>query len=511
MTALVFASLLAAAATPGPVLVLPPEPPASRAEPWVGEAVADTVSRDMAVLGVPVVERADRMRALAALEIPAVALTRATSIRLAEALAADRLVTGTYDVKDDSITVALRLLDVERGTLSAPLVATGPLATVADLVHGLAYDVALAGPARPRLTREEFLAQRVEVPFEAFKAYGAALGARDPQTRVRLLRKALAAAPQHHPARLALGQILLEQREFTAAHDVLARVPAEAPLARTARFLQGVALLEIGRYREATRLYASLVETLPTPAALNNHALGLLRDPGATSHASDVLKKAVEMEPNGVDLVFNLAWALLSEGQADEAVGHLKALTRLAPLDRHTRVVLTWALRKAGRVAEADQEWKAVQALAPGYESLAAPDLSRRFERILPSERPFSLGPESRSDAEVAAALLVRGQRLLDTGDLAGALQEANRAAYLDPLSVRIHLLLARVHRGRGDRERALSEFRAALWNADDAAVRVEVAQLLRDMGRVAESRTEAEKALKLAPGNEAARKLAAP
>ena len=38
--------------------------------------------------------------------------------------------------------------------------------------------------------------------------------------------------------------------------------------------------------------------------------------------------------------------------------------------------------------------------------------------------------------------------------------------------------------------------------------VRVEVAQLLRDLGRVAESRVEAEKALKLEPDNEAARKL---
>ncbi len=48
-----------------------------------------------------------------------------------------------------------------------------------------------------------------------------------------------------------------------------------------------------------------------------------------------------------------------------------------------------------------------------------------------------------------------------------------------------------------------------ALWSEDDAAVRVEVAGLLREMGRPAESRAEAAGALALAPGNEAARKLA--
>ena len=50
-----------------------------------------------------------------------------------------------------------------------------------------------------------------------------------------------------------------------------------------------------------------------------------------------------------------------------------------------------------------------------------------------------------------------------------------------------------------------------ALWSEDDAAVRVEVAGLLREMGRPAEARAEAARALALAPGNEAARKLAAP
>jgi tetratricopeptide (TPR) repeat protein len=183
----------------------------------------------------------------------------------------------------------------------------------------------------------------------------------------------------------------------------------------------------------------------------------------------------------------------------------------VVPLDKHTRVVLTWALRRAGREAEADREWQAVLALAPGYESQLAPDLSRRFERIMRSERPFELARESRSDAQVAAALFLKAQRLLDSGDSAGALSEATRAGYLDPYNRAIHLLLARLHRTRGDGEKALNEFRMALWSEDDAGVRVEVAALLREMGRPAESRAEAARALALAPANEAARKLAAP
>jgi tetratricopeptide (TPR) repeat protein len=172
-------------------------------------------------------------------------------------------------------------------------------------------------------------------------------------------------------------------------------------------------------------------------------------------------------------------------------------------------VVLVWALRRAGREQEADRQWQAVVALAPVYETLGVPDLSRRFERIQRSERPFELARESRSDTEVAAALYMKAQRLFDGGDAATALAEATRAGYLDPYNRSIHLLLARLHRTHGDGEKALNEFRMALWSEDDAAVRVEVAGLLREMGRPAEARSEAARALALAPGNEAARKLA--
>ncbi len=69
--------------------------PHGRPEPWVGEAVADSC-RGPGALGVPAVSRAERLQAQAALEIPDVPLSRATSVRVAEALGATRLVTGTY-------------------------------------------------------------------------------------------------------------------------------------------------------------------------------------------------------------------------------------------------------------------------------------------------------------------------------------------------------------------------------------------------------------------------------
>ena len=74
--------LLALALVAPAVIVVPPEGPGSALDlAWVGEAVADRLPLSLARLGVPAVERGERMRAQEALAMPAARLTRATSIR----------------------------------------------------------------------------------------------------------------------------------------------------------------------------------------------------------------------------------------------------------------------------------------------------------------------------------------------------------------------------------------------------------------------------------------------
>jgi hypothetical protein len=141
-------------------------------------------------------------------------------------------------------------------------------------------------------------------------------------------------------------------------------------------------------------------------------------------------------------------------------------------------------------------------------EALATPEPARRFERILPSERLRPDDRAERTNAEVAASLIGRADRRLAQNDHEGALRDLTRAAYLDPYASRVHLLLARAYRARGDRGRAESEFRMTLWSQDDPAVRAELAVLLKEMGRADEARAEAEKVLKLDPGNETAKKV---
>jgi tetratricopeptide (TPR) repeat protein len=382
------AALLLAVATYGPVVVVPPEGPPSAETAWIGEAVADALPRDLGLLSVPAVDRADLKRALEKLGIPGAPVTRASAIRVAEALSASRLVTGSYRLEDEQVTLSLRLLDVERATLSAPLIASGPIARIPQLVGGLAWDIALAGSTRPTATREEFLAAEPPGSLEALRTYARALSLSDPVVRARLLKRALGLRPAYDEARLALGRLQVETREYEGALSSLTRIPSTSRVARPARFLQGVALLGLGRYAEANALYAALVAESPSAAGLNNRGLALLRLGSTAPGASSVLRRAIELDRSALDLSFNLGFALLTEGQAEAAAACLETVVERDPADVRAQVMLAWASRAAGRAARADEIWRNVLARSPSYESLATPDLTRRFEQVRDSEGP---------------------------------------------------------------------------------------------------------------------------
>ncbi len=350
--------------------------------------MADALPRNLGLLSVPAVERTDLRRALEKLGIPGTPVTRASAIRVAEALQASRLVTGSYKTEGEQVTLSLRLLDVERATLSAPLIATGPMARLPELLSGLAWDIALAGSTQPTSSRDEFLAREPPVPLEALRAYARALSVTDSAASAKLLRRALALRPAYDEARLALGRLQVATREYENAQESLARIPVGSRVGRSARFLEGVALLGLGRYAEASELYAALVAQNASAAALNNEGLALLRLGSASPRASSVLRRAIDAEKGALDLPFNLGFALLSEGQAEEAAFWIRGAVERDQADLRAQVVLVWALRAAGHEAEADGIWRKVVARSPSYESLSAADLTRRFERVRDAEGP---------------------------------------------------------------------------------------------------------------------------
>lgn len=473
----------------GPVVVVPPEGPGGAGAGWIGAAVAETLPRALQRVGVPAVPGSDWRRALEAMGVPGGSATRATAIRVAESLGASRLVVGSWDSQGADLTLSLRLLDARRGTLSAPLVALGTLAGLGHAVHALAWDVALAGPRPPAGSREALLAAADGVTFDALRALGVGLAGRDAASRAAGVRRALALDPGYDEAALALSRLLVDAGSFEEARQATARVPRSSPFARDALFLDGVALLGLGRNREADVLFSQLVSQQASAGALGNRAIARLRQGPDASGASALLRQAVETEPASVDLPFDLGWALLVEGEAEAAAFWLKGAVRRDPGDAQGRLVLSWALSASGSAEESEEQWRAAAALVPALEPMRKPDQSRRLERVQPSERGLILDAARSADAEASRAHAVKGEALLATDDREAAISELARAALLDPYASRPHRLLGRAHALSGDNQKALAELRMALWCRDDPALRREIADLLRSMGRAEDAR----------------------
>jgi tetratricopeptide (TPR) repeat protein len=500
--------LLGAAEPAGAVAVLPPDGPAGAETAWVAEAIAYELPRSLSLLGVRSAQRLDRLRAQERLSLPSGRLTRATAIRVAESLGADRLVVGAYEVKTGAVSVSLRILDLERASLSSPLVAQGPVETLPALVAGLAFDIALSGPTRPSRAREVITALRASVPFEAWRTHAKALAAADAPGRASLLRRALQHEPEYDEARLDLARMQIEAREFPEALESLARIARNSSLSREARFTEGIALLGLGRYSEAAARYAELASADPSPAVLSNQAAARLRQKRDGEPASALLRQALERRPASLDLPVNLGFALLHEGAPEAAAFFLGAALKREPRDAPAHVLYSWALRQSGQDAEADAEWERAQPAGNGADP-KAPDLQRRFERLEVTESGLVVDPDGKGDLELAASHLQKGELSLEAGQPAAAQPEFASAIALNPFDARARRLLARALRQKGEPAKAESELRLSLLCRDDASVRLELAELLASLGRPEEAREEARRVLLRDPGNAAAQKLA--
>src|SRR3990172_4819189 len=191
------------AAAEASIVVMPPDGPEEAG--WIGLAVAELMPRALQRVGVPAVERADRLRMQEELGVPVASATRATAIRLAETLGAERLVVGVFALEGDRLSLSLRLVDVRQASLSAPLAASGAVEELGRLVHSLAWDVALAGSRPPLGTRAALVGAGGAIPFLALPDHARALALTEPADRLTALRRVTAADPRYLEACLALA------------------------------------------------------------------------------------------------------------------------------------------------------------------------------------------------------------------------------------------------------------------------------------------------------------------
>jgi tetratricopeptide (TPR) repeat protein len=492
---------------------------------WVGEGAAILIADELQALRADAVGREQRVAAYEQLRLPLNGtLTRATMIRVAEAASATDLVLGRVSMDDRSLTLSVRVLDLDAGGYHPDMVERGAPQDLFVIARRLAKRVLadVTGGAEPATTGS---APTPSPALEAFESYVKGVLDDRPEARLKLLKAALARQPDLDRAWLATWEVHAETGDHQAALAAVTSVPATSPRSRQARFLASRSQFELRQYDEAFSTLKSLLDEQPSASVYNNLGVIQLRR-GATpqtGRATYYFSKSFELEPDEPAVVFNLGYAYWFERDPKAAMYWLQEAVRRSPLDADAHLVLATALTATGAGVEAGRERELAGRLSSRYEDWErrghAPDhVPRGLERVMAAEHTVH-GPRfdaaitaaaQRDSREMAAFYVERGRRLFEQQRDDDAIAELQRALYLSPYDADAHLLLGRTLLRAGRADEAMTALRMSVWSHDSAAARLALAEALVVTKEPGLARAEAMRALLLDPSLAAARALIA-
>lgn len=501
----------AAAAVPT-VLVMPLQPTDDDPRAlWLGEGIALLVGDGVTALGRPAITRTDRVAAFDALELPDDReLSRATLLRAAQVIGVRDLVTGSVHVDGDTLTVSVRVVQVEAGRGQPEIREQGPLRDVFAIASRVAAAVAGVPPGSSPGPGD------ATPSLEVFEAFVKGLVAETPSTQLKFLEQAVKAAPQYARAHLAIWEVCTQEEQHARALAAAQAVPASSRFSRRARFAAGLSLIHLQRWDDAFSAYKALLDESPSAAIYNNLGVIQARRGSVTAQTGKpawYFTRASEAVPDSPDYFFNLGYAYWLDKDTPAAIYWLREVVRRRPADGEAHFVLAAALQAAGNAVEGMRERDLARQLSSRFDEW---DTRPRDEGIGGVPR----GLERASDAEtspvrVDSALVSttqqdhlqlarfhfdRGQRLAEQLQDREATSEFRKSLYLSPYDAQTHLALGRVLVRAGRLRDAIESLKISLWSAESLDARLLLAEAYLATGETADARVHAERAVQIAP-----------
>jgi tetratricopeptide (TPR) repeat protein len=504
------ASAAQAQAADGPFIVIPFDNPTQEARlAWMREGAAILLTDALSAAGAPVIEREERLQAFDRLQLPAHAtLSRASTIRVGEALAASAVVSGTMLMDGDQLTVRARVVRLDSGRLLPEVVATGPLTDLFNVFGRLAQQIHNT-PASPALTNDRFAPSP-----QVFELYVKGLVAETPATARGFLEQALKAAPRFDRVRLALWDLHSEADEHQRALDLVSAITKDSTLFREGRFRRALSLMDLKRHDDALNTLRAMQSESPSAPVANAIGVAELRrtathEPGRATY---YFSQASELDPTDGDLFFNLGYSYWLDKDARAAMYWLREAVRRDPGDGDAHFILGVALQQTGAATEATRERELAERLSSKYKGWQAKagtgdpiprGLERLHEELMPARARVDnviSNAGQRDQEKLAAFHLDAGRRAFEREADREAVAELRRALYLSPYLAEAHLLLGRVYLRGGRAADAVEALKIALWSEATVPAHLLLAEAFLQIQDQAAARAEIERALALDP-----------
>jgi predicted Zn-dependent protease/TolB-like protein len=525
VTALVVAcALLPRAANaqipPGsPVLVLPFDNPTHEARlTWLREGAAILLGDMLEAAGEEVIDREERLQAFDRLQLPATAtLSRASTIRVGQAVSASLVVGGTVTTQGDQLIARARSIRLDTGRLLPEVEASGALTDLFAVFGRLAQRLRAIPDAPMPLASD-----RLPPTPQVFELYVKGLVAETPATALAFLDQALKAAPSFDPARLAVWVLHNEASEHQKALDSVNAIRLTGRFAREAQFRRALSLMHLKKFDEALQTLHAMQKAEPSATIANAIGVAELRraatpQPGRATY---YFSQASELDPADGDLFFNLGYAYWIDKDPKASIYWLREAVRRDPADGDAHFILAIGLQQTGATAEAARERELANRLSSKYaawekDAAAAGPVPKGLERLHEELMPGRARVDSlitsagqRDHENLAAFHLDAGRRAFEREADREAIQQLRRALYLSPYLAEAHLLLGRLYLRGGRPSEAVEALKIALWSEESVAAHLALAEAFLQIQDQASARTEVERALVLDPNSPQAQAL---
>jgi tetratricopeptide (TPR) repeat protein len=274
---------------------------------------------------------------------------------------------------------------------------------------------------------------------------------------------------------------------------------------------------QLRHWRNAESLFShALAVTKDNDLALNNVGYHVMTSAGQVDEAMDYFRRAITINPNGVEQWDNLGFALVRKGQNAEALPCFEAALRLNPRHANTHNNLGNALSNLGRIDEAIEHYRLALQVRPDYaeaQNNLGIALVQKGELDEATVR-FRSAVGYRPGYPVAHNSL--GNVLTLRGHFQEAVPEYEAALRLDPDYAEAHNDLGYALAGLGRFAEAVPHYQRALrLNAGYASAYYNLGCALARLGRSQEAMAQINEALRLQPNYAEARQklkeLAAP
>ena len=300
---------------------------------WIGESIAESLQDSLFSGGLLVLDRADRLEGYRRLSLrPGAELTRASIMKVGEALDASRVIYGDYQVtpgdagsaSKGSIRITARVIDLKHTRQSAPFGEAGPLEDLAALQVHLGWQSLESLNPKTAPSEQEFLRGRPPVRLDAVESFVRGLLAGNPEQRQRFFTQAARLDEHYSQPCFQLGKTYWEKKDYKVAAGWLSRVSRSDARYLEAQFFLGLCRYFTGDFAGAAEAFQVVAGSMPLNEVLNNLGAAQNRRTDAEAAVAN-FQKAVEGDSGDPDYQFNLGYAQWRAGQFDTAVQSLRA------------------------------------------------------------------------------------------------------------------------------------------------------------------------------------------